>query len=88
MTKTQNLLILVGLIAATGCSSTPKVEKPYDYNGALSELHRQGNPNTRPAVPHYSDDLSTPEKYASRVCVSKPLYDYYGRFIRYTVVCY
>lgn len=70
-----------------GCSTNPKIYKPYTYNGALSELHRQGNPNTRPAVPASSGDLYTPDRYASRVCVSRPIFNNYGEFVRYHVEC-
>ena len=89
MTNSIKLLIVLGILAhfLTGCASPAPVHPPYTYNGALSELHRAGNPNTRPAVPAYSDDLRTPNRVTSRVCSSMPIFNSYGEFVRYSVRC-
>lgn len=79
-------LILITVIL-TGCAATQKTYHPYTYNGALSELHRNGNPDTRPVVPAYSSDLETPNRLVSRTCTSTPIFNIYGQFVRYHVEC-
>lgn len=83
------ILLIGGLALLQACASTPPPpNEPYTYNGALSELHRQGNPSTRPTQPVYSQDQETPDRLVSRVCTSTPIFDTWGRFVRYHVECY
>lgn len=74
-------------LLTVGCGSAQKVHEPYTYNGALSELHRNGNAGTRPTAPVYSGDLHTPVRYKARVCSSTPIFNIYGQFVRYHVEC-
>ena len=86
----KNLIIIVTLSTmAIGCTTQSKIQPPYDYNGALSELHRAGNADTRPGIPGAaSTDMNTPERLTSRTCTSTPIYNIYGQFVRYSVNCF
>ena len=72
-------LLGIFLFGCMGCATPPP--KPYTYNGALSELYRNGVPDTR------TNKGMAPQQLTGQTCTSAPIFSYYGEFIRYDVRC-
>lgn len=72
-------LILFTIVGAvlTGCAAQPV---KHTYGGALTELYRAGTPNIE-AYPNYTHRVS-------HNCVSQPIYDNYGYYVRTDVRCW
>jgi len=68
------LLISMFLV---GCQTTKP--RPHTYGGALKEVTREGSP-----------EEFQPEKYeiGTHVCVSKPIFDLDGNFIKKSIRCW
>lgn len=68
------------IIAGTLIGCQAKEKKTLDYGGALPEIYRAGTPLVEP-YPNYYHRIS-------HSCVSTPIYDLYGYYVRTDVRCW
>lgn len=80
-------LLILAVIFVSGCASEPK-PKGFILPPALSETLRNGE--LKGLEESDSPFIGMPNQYnrVSHVCVSEPLYDLYGNYIRTAVRCF
>lgn len=85
--KSSNWFFWVGFLYTMfllgGCATAPQARVP-TYGGALPELMRAGEPETEPQV----EPFPTAYNAISHTCISTPIFDMNGRYVRTSVQCW
>jgi hypothetical protein len=87
MKQITKLLCVFALLGLGACSSPPK-KQGFNLPPALSEVFRNGELKGLEA--NTDGDLGIPNQDAlvQHVCISKPVFDLYGQYIRTAVKCF
>lgn len=89
----QLILFLVAIVYftffATGCASTPPPKpKGYELPPALREVFRGGELAPLQAADGPALGMPSPDDLVSHTCISNPIFDLNGRYLRTSVKCW
>ena len=74
----KSLILLALLVSSCGTTEVRPMPRP-DYNGALAEVYRQGDPRTN--YKGYNPN-------ENHTCATYPVFDRKGRYMRSDVKCW